>query len=409
MYEIFCGLRLAHAFVASVVAVHVAATSAQTRPNLLGFAQGALPLRVEADPAARTTMVHAVRAIDGAMVVYAFTAPVPPATQVAFVYELPAPTTFEHLAVVNIVETPSPTQTFVRDVAVYGSGASPTEGFELLASGTLQAHSGKGLETPLTLKRTAPVRWIRLTLSNGLDVRTPTVALEFSEIVGHGRQDAAALSTRFNGQWKGKGVAMAMRQQGAVVSGCCDRTGQLEGTVSGSVLRATGTDSATGVRSAFITSVGADSSLMSLRSTNGSPFALFTGELQPSNAAGGCQAVKTPSLGCGSVVHGIQFDFDSAIVRADSAPVLDALHAGLTAERSPNIRIEGHTSSEGDAAYNQRLSEQRARAVIDALVQRGSARERLAAEGAGETRPIAPNDDESGRAINRRVEVHCRG
>jgi OmpA-OmpF porin, OOP family len=409
MHEIRSGPRIAHGLVASVVALHAAAALAQTPPNLLGFAQGALPLRVEADPATRTTMVHAVRAIDGAMVVYAFTAPVPPATQVAFVYELPAPTTFERLAVVNIVETPSPAQTFVRDVAVYGSATSPTEGFELLASGTLEAHRGKGQETALALKRAAPVRWIRLALSNGMDVRTPTVALEFSEIVGHGRQEAAALSTRFNGHWKGKGVALTMRQQGAVVSGCYDRTGQLEGTVSGSVLRATGTESATGVRSAFITSVGADASLISLRSTNGSPFALFTGEPQPANAAGSCQAVKTPSLGCGSVVHGIQFDFDSAIVRADSAPVLDALHAGLAAERSTSIRIEGHTSSEGDAAYNQRLSEQRARAVIDALVQRGSPRERLAAEGVGETRPIAPNDDESGRAMNRRVEVHCRG
>ena len=409
MQETFPGLRLAHFVVASIVTLQVAATSAETRPNLLGFAQGALPLRVEADPAARATMVHAVRAIDGATVVYSFTAPVPPATRVSFVYELPAPTTFEHLAVANIVETPSPTQTFVRDVAVDGSSTSPTEGFELLASGTLQAHRARGLETQLSMNRKTPVRWIRLTLSNGLDVRTPTVALEFSEIVGHGRQDAAALSTRFNGQWKGKGVALIMQQHGAVVSGCYDRTGQLEGTISGNVLRATGTDSATGVRSAFIMSVGVNGSLISLRSTNGSPFALFTGELQPAHSAGSCQAVKTPSLGCGSVVHGIQFDFDSAIVRADSAPVLDALHAGLAVERSTSIRIEGHTSSEGDAAYNQRLSEQRARAVIDALVQRGSARERLAAEGAGETRPIAPNEDESGRAINRRVEVHCRG
>lgn len=409
MREFSLRTRLAHAFVAAVTALHAAAAPAQTRPNLLGFAHGTLPLRVEADQAARTTMTHAVRAIDGASVVYTITAPVPAASRIAFVYELPAPTTFEQLAVANIIETPSPTQTFVRDVEVHGSATSPTEGYELLASGTLQAHRAKGEQTVLALKRSAPVRWIRVVLSNGLDVRTPTVSLEFSELIGHGRQDAAALSTRFNGQWKGKGVAMALKQQGAVVSGCFDRTGQLEGTVSGSVLRATGTDTATGVRSAFIVSVGADGALLSLRSTNGSPFALLAGDPQPATAAGSCQTVKTPSLGCGSVVHGIQFDFDSAVVRPESAPVLDALHAGLAAERSASIRIEGHTSSEGDTAYNQRLSEQRARAVVDALVQRGSARGRLAAEGVGEARPIAPNDDESGRALNRRVEVHCRG
>lgn len=245
-------------------------------------------------------------------------------------------------------------------------------------------------------------------LSNGLDVRGPTVALEFSEIVGQGRQDAVPLSTGFNGRWKGRGLALLLRQQGAVVSGCYDRSGQLEGTVSGRVLQATGTDSATGVRSAFIALAGAGGGLTLLRSSNGSPFALLDGEPQPAHAVADCQAAKTPSLGCGSVVHGIRFDFDSAVVRADSASVLDALHAGLAGDGSPRVRIQGHTSAEGEAAYNQRLSEQRAQAVVEALVQRGIARGRLLAEGVGHTRPIAPNDDESGRTLNRRVEVHCR-
>jgi outer membrane protein OmpA-like peptidoglycan-associated protein len=113
-------------------------------------------------------------------------------------------------------------------------------------------------------------------------------------------------------------------------------------------------------------------------------------------------------LGCGSVIHGITFGFDSAEIRPDSEPVLAALYDGLRADSSAAIVIEGHTSSEGSDAYNQRLSERRAEAVVADLVARGLPKNRVGATGLGEGRPIAPNTDESGRSLNRRVEVHCR-
>jgi len=102
-----------------------------------------------------------------------------------------------------------------------------------------------------------------------------------------------------------------------------------------------------------------------------------------------------------------RFDFDSATLRPDAEPILDQLHAALAADPSASIRIEGHTSSEGTEAYNQDLSERRARAVVDELVRRGLEAGRLRSAGLGESRPVAPNDDESGRSLNRRVEVHC--
>jgi outer membrane protein OmpA-like peptidoglycan-associated protein len=70
--------------------------------------------------------------------------------------------------------------------------------------------------------------------------------------------------------------------------------------------------------------------------------------------------------------------------------------------------IEGHTSSEGEDDYNLRLSERRAEAVVGDLVRRGLDRDRLRGVGIGERRPIAPNTDESGRSINRRVEIKCQ-
>jgi len=73
----------------------------------------------------------------------------------------------------------------------------------------------------------------------------------------------------------------------------------------------------------------------------------------------------------------------------------------------PEIRVEvgGHTDSQGDAGYNQKLSEGRARAVRDYLIRRGVAADRLVARGYGENRPIADNATEMGREMNRRVEL----
>jgi OOP family OmpA-OmpF porin len=113
-------------------------------------------------------------------------------------------------------------------------------------------------------------------------------------------------------------------------------------------------------------------------------------------------------LGCGSIIHGINFDYDSAVLRKDAEPVLLALYDGLKGDKSASINIEGHTSSEGTTEYNQTLSQNRANAVVADLVKRGISNKRLGALGVGEVRPIASNNDENGRAMNRRVEVVCK-
>jgi outer membrane protein OmpA-like peptidoglycan-associated protein len=85
-----------------------------------------------------------------------------------------------------------------------------------------------------------------------------------------------------------------------------------------------------------------------------------------------------------------------------------ALYDGLKGDTSASINIEGHTSSEGTTAYNQTLSQNRANAVVADLVKRGISNKRIGALGVGEVRPIASNNDENGRAMNRRVEVVCK-
>ena len=77
----------------------------------------------------------------------------------------------------------------------------------------------------------------------------------------------------------------------------------------------------------------------------------------------------------------------------------------LQTEPDKKIRVEGHTDSSGEAESNLQLSEQRANAVRDALISLGVSSDRISAMGMGQDFPIASNNDEAGRARNRRVDV----
>lgn len=81
--------------------------------------------------------------------------------------------------------------------------------------------------------------------------------------------------------------------------------------------------------------------------------------------------------------------------------------AAATLQKHPDLIVEvaGHTDSVGDAAYNQGLSERRAKTVRDYLIGAGAAADNLSARGYGEADPIADNDSDEGRATNRRVEL----
>ncbi|WP_136706197.1 OmpA family protein [Agromyces sp. H66] len=98
------------------------------------------------------------------------------------------------------------------------------------------------------------------------------------------------------------------------------------------------------------------------------------------------------------------FDFDSAVVRPEARSALVATLPSLRV--SPSTNVVGHTDSVGTDEYNQRLSEQRARAVIATLVAEDrSLAGRLHAAGRGESQPIDTNDTPEGRRRNRRVEL----
>jgi outer membrane protein OmpA-like peptidoglycan-associated protein len=102
---------------------------------------------------------------------------------------------------------------------------------------------------------------------------------------------------------------------------------------------------------------------------------------------------------------GITFDFDSFAIRPEFRATLDQVAQTLVSHPQTYVDVLGHTDSVGSAAYNQRLSEQRARAVADHLAARGVNPARIGTRGYGFTMPIATNDTEAGRAQNRRVEI----
>lgn len=105
------------------------------------------------------------------------------------------------------------------------------------------------------------------------------------------------------------------------------------------------------------------------------------------------------------VIPGIYFDTAKATLRSDSIPALEALLGVLEARPDTRFVIEGHTDSQGDDAYNQKLSEGRAASVVAWLVERGVDAARLTPRGFGESRPVAENTSDTGRQLNRRVEV----
>jgi len=99
----------------------------------------------------------------------------------------------------------------------------------------------------------------------------------------------------------------------------------------------------------------------------------------------------------------ITFNFGSAEILPSSYPELEKI-AEILKQKKVRVRIEGHTDDQGDAAFNQQLSEQRAEEIKNYLIGKGLDPERFETVGYGESKPIADNKKEVGRSQNRRVE-----
>lgn len=111
---------------------------------------------------------------------------------------------------------------------------------------------------------------------------------------------------------------------------------------------------------------------------------------------------------CHVPLYGVLFDFDKATLKPDSDAVLTRARDALKAQAKLAIEVQGHTDNVGSDDYNLKLSQARAKAVMDWLVKNGIPAERLTSKGYGRGKPVATNDTPEGRAKNRRVELSCR-
>ena len=120
-----------------------------------------------------------------------------------------------------------------------------------------------------------------------------------------------------------------------------------------------------------------------------------------------------PVQSCGTVItleDSVLFDFGSSELRDQASTTLTNLATVLKDSKAPKVQVQGHTDSVSDDASNQTLSEQRAKAVTEALTSNGVTAS-IESVGYGETKPVAPNenpdgsDNPAGRRLNRRVEV----
>jgi outer membrane protein OmpA-like peptidoglycan-associated protein len=114
--------------------------------------------------------------------------------------------------------------------------------------------------------------------------------------------------------------------------------------------------------------------------------------------------MKKIKVGSIIVLNNIFFDYGKYSLRAESTFELGRVFKIMTDNPTIKVEISGHTDSHGSDDFNQKLSENRSKSVVDYLIEKGISKDRLSYKGYGKTQPIATNDTEEGRQQNRRTE-----
>lgn len=109
------------------------------------------------------------------------------------------------------------------------------------------------------------------------------------------------------------------------------------------------------------------------------------------------------------VLRGVNFEFDKSRLTANARTILDGVGDALTTAPTVTVEIGGHTDAKGTDEYNQKLSERRAQSVVQYLVGKGIDSGRMTSVGYGESQPVADNETDEGRELNRRVELKITG
>lgn len=329
-----------------------------------------------------------------------------------FVFELPVPAAIERFE----FDTGSIDEegAGAKDVLVEIFTGGKEEKYAVVLKATLQ---DKADGQSFKAAKVNPAHRVRLTLRNNHGHASYTELLSFR---GYGvRPPVPAPLDKISGTYETSYSKFHLLQQGTALQGCYEfQGGLLNGTIEGRVMKITWSEEVGNAGGPAVMTFAPDG-----QSFQGYWWVKGQAEQGPSGrwdgkkiaaAVGGCphwegslgEEMKKKLKTEGRVqVYGILFDLDQAVIRSESRPVLDEMLDVLNSEPAWTLTIEGHTDASGSDAHNQLLSQQRADAVKAYLVKGGIAASRLQTQGFGESRPVAENVTELGRAQNRRVEL----
>jgi outer membrane protein OmpA-like peptidoglycan-associated protein len=300
-----------------------------------------------------------------------------------------------------------------KDVLVEVSTTAKNAGFRQVLRATLEDRKD-GQRFPATSR--VEGRWVRLTIADNHGSEQWTELMGFR---GYGTKPAAGPPAPIGGTYQTSYNDFHLRRQGSAISGCYNyNDGLFEGSVEGRVAKLTWSENSGNSKGPAVFVFSPDGASFTgywwHDTDKGQPPSGDWTGTRSSTEVGSCPhwsgsvggEVKKDLEATGRArLYGILFDTDSARLRPESFAVLDEVLRVLNGDPGLSLTIEGHTDSSGTAAHNQTLSEERAKAVKDYLVDKGIAANRLATVGYGQSRPVADNATELGRAANRRVEL----
>ena len=139
--------------------------------------------------------------------------------------------------------------------------------------------------------------------------------------------------------------------------------------------------------------------------TNTSDFMLDVLEMEPMKQEITANEMLDALNKDGYIALNILFETGKSTIQQESLPVVDQIFELMKSDATLKISIEGHTDNVGDAVSNKKLSNNRAKAVMDGLITKGVDKTRMSFVGWGQEKPVADNRNEEGRAKNRRVEI----
>ena len=290
-----------------------------------------------------------------------------------------------------------------RRVTVYSSTTSAATGFTQLTA--FEAPRGGRMEVKIDAPVTA--RLLKFVVSSNWGNAEYT---EIMEVEAYGQPVGPPPIVDVTGVYATTYGPMRIEEEGASVVGCYGQDRELSGNLNGRVMQLEWReDHGKRVGTALMVVSTKGDELDGVWFEHGQLRGEWSGHRSgnaPNCTVAPGEAIAERLASTGRVeLYGIYFGSDSASFKPESDKTLNEVLAVLHARPALTLLVAGHTDSTSTEAYNLKLSQQRAEAVVSWLITHGIAASRLTAKGFGKSQPMASNATAAGRALNRRVEL----